>query len=189
MFPMFSMLPPYYIQLRKMFAAVWWCGRKASNRGCSNWSCIYWDNIPNPLASEWGGESVKWALESRQTMMESLFRWIGLERCLVMFASEIATPTTQIEQVSKDNCFLLLQTGTWDVISNNSIRIVLDDWSISISYENRRLVVNADQSSAGRVIQPQLLFTQFLSIDHVLQKLQYVDKSIYVGASPLQYMD
>ena len=66
---------------------------------------------------------------------------------------------------------------------------MLDDWSISISYENRRLVVNADQSSAGRVIQPQLLFMQFLSINHVLQKLQYVDKSIYVGARPLQYMD
>ena len=137
MFPMFSMLPPFYIKLRKMFAAVWWCGRKASNRGCSNWSCIYWDNIPNPLASEWGGESVKWTLESRQTMMESLFRWIGLERCLVMFASEIATPTTQIEQVSKDNCFLLLQTGTlrcnlWRLNKDGVGLLVLitkiDDW-------------------------------------------------------------
>ena len=46
-----------------------------------------------------------------------------------------------------------------------------------------------DRSSAGRVIQPQLLFMQFPSIDHVLQKWQCVDKSIYVGASPLQYMD
>ena len=29
---------------------------------------------------------------------------------------------------------------------------------------------------------------QFLSIDHVLQKLEYVDKSIYVGARPLQFI-
>ena len=57
------------------------------------------------------------------------------------------------------------------------------DWSISINYENRRLIVNA-----GRVIQPQLLFVQLLSLDHVLQKLQYVDKSIYVGARPLQFI-
>ena len=82
----------------------------------------------------------------------------------------------------------------WDVIFDNSIRIVLDDWSISINYENRRQVVNADQS---------INQVQGVSFDHnycscnFCQSItscrtcnsQYVDKSIYVGANPLQYMD